>query len=1193
MQARFYLAVFSLLLTCSFSQAQQYVYRSYTAADGLPSSEIISLAKDEKDFLWCGTSAGISRFDGYGFTNFNTAADGSKIGYVNCIRFIKGQMLLGTTAGLFCRVNSSFVKLSAAISGLSQSVNDILLLSDNATLFLATANGPVKINWAQFDFTGRNSITLHHYLLPGWGNTQTGDNKIATLVKEAADGTVYFAGNTSLYRISSNTAVFVYKLQQANDKILSIFPVSSNKVYIDASATEINIIENSQYTSRQHETLYRPGAVNDDNKAFWYLGTMGLYYFHPLTGIASKFINTMDHGVPWPSAMLEEDNFFWVASHDGLVKISPVKFSVYDVAVFSETHDFYSFLETPDGHFYSGSNRGQLFEIKDNLLTRATQDQLVTTAELRAMQYDGNSGLWFASGYQGLVLLQKGSKKNFTEKDGLHDNSLNSFLLTGTGKLFVVGDAGITEIISNGNSVQFKPYHVQPVSTKYGKFFTAIEGPDGTIWVGGEEGLFYLQGGQLLEYKPGNRQFSITCIIKDRTGTVWMATEGDGILQCRFNSDHRPAVTAQYNDKNGAGSQYYLTLLADNKNNIWAGSSKGITFIGQDAGNSGRVLNFSEADGFIKTGYNYIQLYQDKKGLIWAATIFGIASFDPAEITLPAKALPVYITSVSSLKSGLYLADTSILHANAPEKFAWHNNALGFAFTALDYANAANLAYYYRLDGLDSNWIANGNQRSINYENLPPGRYTFRVKAVNNKGVWSAGEATYTFEITKPFWLRGWFIIIALLLLLAVTYNFIRRREKRIRERENQKTALQKLKADSYQHQLEMEQVVNYFATAINEKQTVDEMLWDVAKNCISRLGFEDCVIYLKDDTRNVLVQKAAWGPKTTDENKIINPIEIPLGKGVVGTVAVTGKAEIIGNTMDDERYIMDDTYRFSEIAVPVIDEGQTIGVIDSEHPEKNFYTGRHLQILTTIASLVGEKMGTIRAEQATRQKEIEVLKLNKNLATSQLTALRAQMNPHFIFNALNSVQQYILQGNVDEANKYLSKFSRLQREILHNSDQQFIPLDKEKEMLELYLQLERLRFNDSFSYEITFDEDLDTDEIMVPPMIIQPFVENAIWHGLMPKEGEKKLAIAFAPVSDSLISCTITDNGIGRNAAAANKQQLAAQHKSRGLSLVYERLRILETQFSRQFSVSIQDLRHNDGTAAGTRISLVLFTGM
>jgi two-component system, LytTR family, sensor kinase len=394
---------------------------------------------------------------------------------------------------------------------------------------------------------------------------------------------------------------------------------------------------------------------------------------------------------------------------------------------------------------------------------------------------------------------------------------------------------------------------------------------------------------------------------------------------------------------------------------------------------------------------------------------------------------------------------------------------------------------------------------------------------------------------------------------------------------------------------LEIEQIINHFATSMNSINNIDELLWNVAKDCISKLGFEDCVIYLKDENEDVLIQKAAWGPKTTEENKIINPIRIPYGKGIVGSVAASGHAEIVDDTAVDDRYIVDDTIRFSEIAVPIVDNGRVIGVIDSEHHQEHFYTERHLQILTTIAALCAGKISIIRAGQQTKEKEMEVLRLSKDFATSQLTTLRMQMNPHFIFNALNSIQHYILQGNVADANKYLSKFSKLQRDILHCSSQPFISLEKELEILNAYLQLEQYRFGDSFAYKIGMTEDIEPVEIRIPPMILQPFVENAIWHGLMPRQGERTLSINFDLYNDDILQATIRDNGIGRAASARLKQsngETKTGHESKGMSMVQQRLQLLQQQHDQPFELAISDITDIRGEVQGTQVTLKIYIG-
>lgn len=166
------------------------------------------------------------------------------------------------------------------------------------------------------------------------------------------------------------------------------------------------------------------------------------------------------------------------------------------------------------------------------------------------------------------------------------------------------------------------------------------------------------------------------------------------------------------------------------------------------------------------------------------------------------------------------------------------------------------------------------------------------------------------------------------------------------------------------QNASEAEKTINYFSVSLFGKNTEDEILWDVVKNCIGRLGFEDCVIYMLDKNNNNLIQKAAYGPKNPKDYEITNLIEIPLGKGIVGSVAQSGIAEIINDTTKDSRYIVDDKIRLSEIAVPIMYHNKVLGVIDSEHHERNFFNQSHLNILSTIAALCSNKIIKARAEE-------------------------------------------------------------------------------------------------------------------------------------------------------------------------------------------------------------------------------------
>jgi len=175
---------------------------------------------------------------------------------------------------------------------------------------------------------------------------------------------------------------------------------------------------------------------------------------------------------------------------------------------------------------------------------------------------------------------------------------------------------------------------------------------------------------------------------------------------------------------------------------------------------------------------------------------------------------------------------------------------------------------------------------------------------------------------------------------------------------------------------------VNELAVALLQPSTLIEVLWVVARTTISQLGFEDCVIYLVDQHRAVLVQKAAYGPKNPVAEEILDPIEIAIGAGIVGSVAANGRAEVANDTRLDSRYILDDEMRLSELAVPILHQGKVIGVIDSEHPQANFYTASHIEVMTTIASMASTKIANAltieRLNAAVAQLEVAELALRE-----------------------------------------------------------------------------------------------------------------------------------------------------------------------------------------------------------------------
>ena len=411
-------------------------------------------------------------------------------------------------------------------------------------------------------------------------------------------------------------------------------------------------------------------------------------------------------------------------------------------------------------------------------------------------------------------------------------------------------------------------------------------------------------------------------------------------------------------------------------------------------------------------------------------------------------------------------------------------------------------------------------------------------------------------------------------------------REKKIREIEVTKTELEKLRSENLQARLEREQINNFFSTSLLLKNDVDEILWDVTKNLIAKLGFEDCLIYMWNEDKTRMVQRAGFGVKDSKEILIRFPYDLAPGEGIVGTVAQTGNALILPDTRNDLRYLAEGYSGLSEICVPIKYEDELLGVIDSEHSELGFFNENHLQMITTIGTLMAGKIKSIEADQQLRKQKAELDNISQQLTEMQLAALRSQMNPHFIFNALNSIKKFVLSNDAENADIYLGKFSRLIRSILNTTMEANISLAKEIEMLTLYLELEKLRFGKKLNYHIYIDPSLEEGAIFIPTMIVQPFIENAMLHGIMHKDCcDGEILVSFLDHEDHL-EINVKDNGVGRKAAAGISINKNDSHTSIGIALTAKRLEALKTNSEIPSGIEILDLEEN-GNPTGTLVKI------
>ena len=214
-------------------------------------------------------------------------------------------------------------------------------------------------------------------------------------------------------------------------------------------------------------------------------------------------------------------------------------------------------------------------------------------------------------------------------------------------------------------------------------------------------------------------------------------------------------------------------------------------------------------------------------------------------------------------------------------------------------------------------------------------------------------------------------------------------------------------------------------------------------------------------------------------------------------------------------------------------------------------------------------------------------LNQEKQILTLEQEMLRSQMNPHFIFNSLNSIKLYIINNEKENAVYYLNKFSKLIRKILVASTEKSIPLQDELETMQLYMNIENIRFSNHIDFKIHIDPKVNTNNIQVPSLILQPFLENALWHGLSAKKEDKKISLEIRQSDYDFVDITITDNGIGRKRSAEINQEKLLNRKSVGLSITKARLANFSKSFVHDYKLNIEDLHDHKGKAIGTKVEL------
>jgi ligand-binding sensor domain-containing protein/putative methionine-R-sulfoxide reductase with GAF domain len=1215
-----------IFLTLSGAKGQEnlnYFFRHISQSDGLLHNKVLSIVQDGKGFIWIATLNGLQRYDGSRFIYYSemlsNAAEGLTAG-ADMYADKKNNLLWITN-------NTSIEKMELGknhftVYDSERLPNDPSFVFNsyqdvNNDTWVVGANAVYKYNSA----TKKNGLCCLNIRPPN-------PHQASSVAMDSAGKGTWVASGSQLYFFENKSKkVWSENFNPVHHPLLQPSSYGSQGKFL-----RYILIDSRRniWITTWGDMLYKYDAATNKISSY------------SLSAIKAKEEGRKISAGPLINCMLEDDNHtIWIGTENaGLLRYNDGKDN-FDYCITQEknsesilyNYKIFSLFQDKEQNIWVGTDKGiSIFNPYRQYFQSVRHDEnnplSIGKSEMESFIQTTNGDMFIGTWGGGMALYDKNFKfkKNILFNGTKWKNYVWNFQQVDDKTLWIGCQHGYLLLY---NIVTGATQTLQPPEMEGSTIRCMEKDGKGNIWFG-------LHNGKIIKWDKSQNKFlpygarlpdnikkavDVLNIFIDRAQNCWVSTAA-GFKQ--FDLEKMIYINTWLPEKNNVTGISGITCQGIEEYN------DSILLIGTIYGGlnifNKRTKEFSHFSAADRLPANTIYaVKKDSAGFIWFTTDYGLCKFNLAEKkTIPYSIEPGFInTSFTSykfypLQDGQWLTLTSaeaisffplkigyldtlrpkteitgfklfdkpvfidsLLFEKKPVRLSYKQNFFTVEFAALNFSGLQQTNYYYRLAGIDKDWVHGGTKRFASYTDLQPGEYIFNVKAEN---VNSGGETTsFKIIIVPPFWKTLWFISILFFCTLLLIYLFVKWREKNIKAIETEKLKVQRLNAEQYKNKLELEQIINYFSSSLIDKKTVDDVLWDVAKNLIGRLGFVDCMIYLWNGEKTKMIQKAGFGPKGSIEEIYEQPFDVVPGQGVVGYVMQTKEPVLIPDTSKDSRYRPDEMTRLSEITVPVIYNNELIGVIDSEHHEKNFFTPRHLQILITIVTLMANKIKSIEAEQSLQRTNMEMYGMNEQLSKAKLEALRSQMNPHFIFNCINSIDALIQSNDKYHATVYLNKFAKLIRNILDSSKQNTVTLSKDLDTLRLYIELEQLRHENKFTAEIKADDALLQDDYKVPPLIIQPFVENAILHGIRYRtDNNGKLSVSVVKKGDYL-HYVIEDNGVGRNTF---NSQVQKEKISYGIDMSNDRVKLFNNE--EKASVQIIDLLDND-KPAGTKVEVLL----
>lgn len=790
---------FSLFLKLN---AQQYNFRNYSVADGLPQSQVYALAEDTLGYLWMGTrGGGVCRFDGQVFKSY-TEEDGLPGNFVRCITVAdNGTIWVGTDEGLakFDGQQFSIIPLPGQV-GLVNA-----LLATDKELWVATEDTGVVV------FVNDN-IKAHYYYKNGLPS-----DRAHGLLRDP-DGTIWIGTENGLVRIQNERSTIfglreglggssIRSIARDEQKILWLATYGDGLYRLDPDSNRF--VQFDQRDGLPNETVHC--LMRDDNGYLWVATASGVARIKKQNDRYTVNIFSEREGLCSNVAMcLLADswgNIWFGTSGGGACRLDGERFIHFNEKSGNMGTWVYAVQSDRKGHIWFGTSSGGVTEYDGYYYTNYYEGAGFTTSKVRCIHEDTAGNLWFGTVGDGAYLLHDGTFRHFTRKDGLTGNFVNDIVMDKSGQIWFA--------TAGGGLCRYDPLKDKftSIDKSYGvfadRFFQICLDKSGKLWAGSQNGVFVFQYDSNFTKKinhfttknglPNDIARAIKC---DMNGIIWVGTAGGGIS--RYNNGSFSNFTKQ----NGLASNNIYLLQPDESGQLWVGTERGLDRLQFTAqGKFKTVKHYGKGEGLSGIEVSINASCSDTAGNLWFGTIYGATRYNPL-LDKDNKTPPrVHITGIRLFFDPI----TSTPYANSSNRnwfglpdsleLPYTQNALRFEFTGIDLQNPDGVRFRWQLRGFDKSMSPANTERQATYSNLPPGEYYFVVQACNADGYWSK-EQIFHFRITPPFWDTWLFRIVTGLLIALLIIILFRWRVNRIKRRNRARLTQLKLE----KHLLELEQ---------------------------------------------------------------------------------------------------------------------------------------------------------------------------------------------------------------------------------------------------------------------------------------------------------------------------------------------------------------------------------------------------